>query len=130
MTTTTAATTSTTPTPPQRFPNRGIGSANFEPPRRDIDIERNRDLAQVDEFGNPLGEVHNTDTTRYELGSGGDPTEQKCPRNWVRFKLSCYKFTRSPPKKWGDARELCRAFRHDDQDKADLASVDSFEEHR
>ena len=41
-----------------------------------------------------------------------------------------YDSNRSPPKKWDDARELCQAFRHNDQDRADLASVDTFEEHR
>ena len=127
MTQSSSTTTSTTTTPIQRFPQNTNRQSNFEPPRRTNDQTYRKD---VDIFGNPLGEVHSTDTTRYELGSGGDPYELRCPRNWVRFKTSCYKFTRSPPKKWGDARELCRAFRHDDQDLADLASVDSFEEHR
>ena len=97
---------------------------NFEPPRR----PGNR--LQVDEEGNPLGDVQSTDTTRSELSSGGDPVKLRCPRNWERYRDSCYKFTRSPPKKWDDAREICKTFRHDDQDRADLASIDTFEEHR
>jgi len=134
--TTTAKTTlgSNFPTssPPQRFSDESNRIANsFERTTFNRNDNPNRNINRnVDEFGNPLGEITNTDTTRYELGSGGDPYELRCPRNWQRFMQSCYKFTRSPPKKWGDARELCRAFRHDDQDKADLASVDSFEEHR
>ena len=69
-------------------------------------------------------------SSRYELGDGADEERLKCPRNWVRFKSSCYKFTRSPIKVWEDAKALCQAFRHDDTDHADLASVDSYEEHR
>ena len=107
--------------PPPENPNI------FTPPRQD---RRPAVRKQVDEFGNPLGDIHSTDTTRYELGSGGDPITLRCPRNWERFEESCYKFTRSPTKKWDDARELCKAFRHNDQDRADLASVDTFEEHR
>ena len=117
------------PAPPQepQYPDYRDQSNEpniFEPPSRDI----NR--LNVDEFGNPLGDIHSTDTTRYELGVGGDPEELKCPRNWERFRGSCYKFTRSPPKRWDLARELCQAFKHDDSDKADLASIDTFEEHR
>ena len=107
--------------PPPENPNI------FQPPRQD---RRPSIRKQVDKFGNPLGDIHSTDTTRYELGSGGDPITLRCPRNWERFEESCYKFTRSPTKKWDDARELCKAFRHNDQDRADLASVDTFEEHR
>ena len=99
----------------------------FEPPSQDF---RPAIRVQVDDFGNPLADIHNTDTTRYELGVGGDPNELRCPRNWVRFQDNCYKFNRSPRKQWSLARELCVAFKHDDSDHADLASIDSFEEHR
>ena len=107
--------------PPPENPNI------FQPPRQD---RRPSIRKHVDKFGNPLADNHNIDTTRYELGLGGDPISLRCPRNWERFEESCYKFTRSPTKKWDDARELCKAFRHNDQDRADLASVDTFEEHR
>jgi hypothetical protein len=45
---------------------------------------------------------------------GVDASEVKCPRNWVQFRQSCYKFTRSPIKRWDDARLLCHAYRHQD----------------
>ena len=52
------------------------------------------------------------------------------PRNWIRFRNNCYKFTRSPIKRWDDARLICQAYRHQDSDHSDLASVDTLEEHR
>ena len=62
----------------------------------------------MDEFGNPLSDINEIHNTRYELGVGGDPDKLRCPRNWVRFENSCYKFNRSPPKRWDLAREQCR----------------------
>ncbi len=113
-----------------QFQNNELGS-NIQPinpfPQN---RNRNRPRPQVDEFGNPLGEIYNVDTTRFELGSGIESQELKCPRNWVRFRASCYKFTRSPIKRWDDARTICQAYRHQDQDSSDLASVDTLEEHR
>ena len=55
---------------------------------------------------------------------------QRCPRNWVRYRESCYKFTRSPIKRWDDARLQCQAYRHQDSDHSDLASIGNLEEHR
>lgn len=46
-----------------------------------------------------------------------------CPKSWVHYATSCYKFTRSPIKTRDEARQYCRAF------NADLASVNSLEEH-
>ena len=77
-----------------------------------------------------LGEIYNVDTTVFELGEGVNPDEVQCPRNWVRYENSCYKFTRSPIKRWDDARLICQAFRHQDTDHSDLASISSLEEHR
>ena len=74
-----------------------------------------RNRPQVDEFGNPLEEIHSVDTTRFELGDGVDAREVRCPRNWHRFGESCYKFTRSPFKPWDRARGICQAFKHQDQ---------------
>ena len=62
------------------------------------DRDRDRGRPQVDEFGNPLEDIHSVDTTRFELGTGVEADEIKCPRNWVPrrgFLGSCYKFTRS-----------------------------------
>ena len=70
------------------------------------------------------------DTTRFELGEGIDSSEVKCPRNWHMYDKSCYKFTRSPIKRWDDARLICQAFKHQDQDHADLASISTIQEHR
>ena len=66
----------------------------------------------VDEFGNPLDDIHSTDTTRFELGTGGDLDARKCPRHWYQFRGSCYKFTRSPELGRDEASELCREYRH------------------
>ena len=84
----------------------------------------------VDEFGDPLDEIHSTDTTRFELGTGGDVDARKCPYHWWTFRESCYKFTRSPDLRRDTASENCREYRHQDTDRADLASVSSLEEHR
>ena len=45
-----------------------------------------------------------------------------CPKTWVFYGTSCYRFTRSPIKTRDEARQYCRAF------NADLASVNSMEE--
>ena len=71
-----------------------------------------RDRVDVDEFGNPLDDIHSTDTTRFELGTGGDANERRCPRHWYQFQRSCYKFTRSPELGRDEASELCREYRH------------------
>ena len=44
----------------------------------------------------------------------------RCPRNWVRYIQSCYKFTRSPIKRWDDARLQCQAYRHQDSDNSGM----------
>ena len=62
----------------------------------------------MDEFGNPLPDVINPDTATYDLDTGANPDELRCPRNWVEFQESCYKFNRSPPKRWDLAREICQ----------------------
>lgn len=46
-----------------------------------------------------------------------------CPKAWVHYTTSCYKFIRSPIKTRDEARQYCRAF------NSDLASVNSLEEH-
>ena len=69
------------------------------------------------------GEIYNVDTTRFELGQGVNADELRCPRNWERFKNSCYKFTRSPIKRWDEATLICQAYRHQDSDHSDLASI-------
>jgi len=67
---------------------------------------------------------------RFELGTGGDLDARKCPRHWYQFRGSCYKFTRSPELGRDEASELCREYRHQATDRADLASISSLEEHR
>lgn len=94
------------------FQENEIGYENPQGPSTFAPV-RNR--PQVDEFGNPLEEIHSVDTTRFELGEGIDDEEIKCPRNWYQFRDSCYKFTRSPIKRWGDARLNCHAYKHQDQ---------------
>ena len=109
--------------------NETPGSNGPISPSFDIPTRR-RNRPNVDEFGNPLGDIYNIDTTRLELGSSVVDEEVKCPRNWVRFLDKCYKFTRSPIKRWDDARLICQAYRHSDQDNSDLASISTLEEHR
>jgi hypothetical protein len=46
-----------------------------------------------------------------------------CPKTWINYGTSCYRFTRSPIKTRDEARQYCRSF------NADLASVNSIEEH-
>ena len=97
-----------------RFQNNERGGS------RPTDIFRGsgiRTRPQVDEFGNPLDDIRSVDTTRFELGEGVNANEVTCPRNWVRYKDNCYKFTRSPIKRWDDARLICQAYRHQDQVK-------------
>ena len=50
----------------------------------------------------------------FELGKGVEADQIKCPRNWVQLGSwgSCYKFTRSPIRKWDEARQICMAYRH------------------
>ena len=72
--------------------------------------------------------------THSEYGQGVEEDEKRCPRSWVRGNRqsnrdSCYKFVRSPDKRWSDARLQCQAYRHQDKDNSDLASVNSLEEH-
>ena len=125
------------------FQNNEQGSDSpfnpFDPTRsRDHSPSRSRDSfdspynrgPDVDEFGDPLDEIHSTDTTRFELGTGGDVDARKCPYHWWTFRDSCYKFTRSPDLRRDTASENCREYRHQDTDRADLASVSSLEEHR
>ncbi|GFS41753.1 contactin [Trichonephila inaurata madagascariensis] len=48
---------------------------------------------------------------------------QTCPKNWVDFKESCYKFTRTPLKTHDEAEERCRTY------NADLVAANTLEEH-
>ena len=50
----------------------------------------------------------------------------RCPRNWVRYIQSCYKFTRSPIKRWDDARLQCQAYRHQDSDNSGMKLIIKF----
>jgi len=116
------------------FQNNEIGSDTQQSPFGNDNLGQTsytRDRGpDVDEFGNPLDDIHSTDTTRFELGTGGDADALKCPRHWYQFQGSCYKFTRSPELGRDEASELCREYRHQATDKADLASISSLEEHR
>ncbi|XP_028968580.1 contactin [Galendromus occidentalis] len=47
---------------------------------------------------------------------------QDCPRGWLEYSESCYKFVRSPQKTREDARDLCAAY------SARLVSVNTFDE--
>lgn len=58
----------------------------------------------------------NTNTENY------DP-DALCPKSWVQYLTSCYRFIRSPIKTRDDARMYCRGF------NSDLASINSMEEH-
>ncbi|XP_037963096.2 contactin [Plutella xylostella] len=47
----------------------------------------------------------------------------RCPPNWIRYRESCYRFTKSPDRPRNEARKICQAY------EADLAAVNSPEEH-
>ncbi|KAH8032147.1 hypothetical protein HPB51_023291 [Rhipicephalus microplus] len=49
---------------------------------------------------------------------------QECPRGWVDYGQSCYKFNRSPYRTRDGAKEACQAY------NCELISVNTFEEHR
>ncbi|KAL1475262.1 hypothetical protein MTO96_037417 [Rhipicephalus appendiculatus] len=49
---------------------------------------------------------------------------QECPRGWVDYGQSCYKFNRSPSRTRDGAKEACQAY------NCELISVNTFEEHR
>lgn len=51
--------------------------------------------------------------------------EKKCPTNWYTYKISCYKFIRSPVKTRQQARAQCQAY----GESSDLVSVSNKEEH-
>ena len=54
-----------------QFQNNEVGSRDGPYDTFQSDYERNNvPRLQVDEFGNHLGEIHNVDTTRFELGVG------------------------------------------------------------
>ncbi|XP_015912441.1 contactin [Parasteatoda tepidariorum] len=48
---------------------------------------------------------------------------QTCPKNWIDFKDSCYKFTRTPLQTREGAEDMCRTY------NADLVAVNTLEEH-
>ncbi|XP_049513150.1 contactin isoform X3 [Dermacentor silvarum] len=48
---------------------------------------------------------------------------QECPRGWVDFGQSCYKFNRSPTRTRDGAEQACQAY------NSDLITVNTFEEH-
>lgn len=52
-------------------------------------------------------------------------TDIQCPTNWIHYKLSCYKFMRSPVKTRKQARIQCQAY----GEGSDLVSVSNKEEH-
>ncbi|GIX76577.1 contactin, partial [Caerostris extrusa] len=50
-------------------------------------------------------------------------TSQTCPKGWVDFKESCYKFTRTPLQTRDESEDRCRAY------NADLVAVNTLDEH-
>ncbi|XP_049844901.1 contactin [Schistocerca gregaria] len=49
--------------------------------------------------------------------------QESCPRHWLSFQDSCYRFIKSPLRSRNDARRNCQAY------DADLVSVSNLEEH-
>lgn len=58
-------------------------------------------------------------------GYGGYDYDERfrCPPNWIRYRESCYRFTKSPNRPRNEARKICQAY------EADLAAISSPEEH-
>lgn len=49
--------------------------------------------------------------------------QYNCPKHWIKFQESCYRFVKSPLKRREDARRTCQAY------ESDLLSINSMEEH-
>lgn len=73
-------------------------------------------------YGDNDNEVDPQNTASYYAGLDYEE-RYRCPPNWIRFRESCYRFTKSPDRPRNEARKICQAY------EADLISVNSPEEH-
>lgn len=81
-----------------------------------------QDNFNSDNFGTNDNEVDPQNTATYYAGLDYEE-RYRCPPNWIRFRESCYRFTKSPDRPRNEARKICLAY------EADLAAVNSPEEH-
>ncbi|XP_013200303.2 contactin [Amyelois transitella] len=80
------------------------------------------DSYRPDGFGETDNEVDPQNTAGYYAGLDYEE-RYRCPPNWIRFRESCYRFTKSPNRPRNEARKICQAY------EADLVAVNSPEEH-
>ncbi|XP_026492779.2 contactin [Vanessa tameamea] len=73
-------------------------------------------------YGEGENNVDPQNTANYYAGLDYEE-RYRCPPHWIRFRESCYRFTKSPDRPRNEARKICQAF------EADLASISSPEEH-
>ncbi|CAH4035672.1 unnamed protein product [Pieris brassicae] len=80
------------------------------------------DSGNSDTYGDGDNDVDPQNTASYYAGLDYEE-RYKCPPNWIRYRESCYRFTKSPNRPRNEGRKICQAF------EADLVSVNSPEEH-
>ncbi|XP_014371017.2 contactin [Papilio machaon] len=78
--------------------------------------------ANSDTYNNGDNDVDPQNTANYYAGLDYEE-RYRCPPNWIRYRESCYRFTKSPDRPRNEARKICQAY------SADLASVNTPEEH-
>ncbi|CAH0729236.1 unnamed protein product, partial [Brenthis ino] len=81
-----------------------------------------QDSPNSDIYGHGDNDVDPQSTANYYAGLDYEE-RYRCPPNWIRFRESCYRFTKSPDRPHNEARKICQAY------ESDLASVNSPEEH-
>ncbi len=72
---------------------------------------------------NPASAPWQNPITITNVNSDAYDPDAVCPKLWIQYSTSCYRFTRSPIKTRDEARQYCRRF------NSDLASINSMEEH-
>ncbi|KAK0161854.1 hypothetical protein PV327_008261 [Microctonus hyperodae] len=50
-------------------------------------------------------------------------TQYQCPKHWIKFQESCYRFIKTPLKRRDEARTICQAY------QSDLVSINTGDEH-
>lgn len=81
-----------------------------------------QDNFHSDIYGESDNEIDPQSTATYYAGLDYEE-RYRCPANWIRYRESCYRFTKSPNRPRIEARKICQAY------EADLVAVNSPEEH-
>lgn len=121
--------------PPQQFPSdntqNGTYRSNPQIPYGSFPVNQDYQQSQStfynegfdsDPYRDGDNEVDPQNTASYYAGLDYEE-RYKCPPNWIRFRESCYRFTKSPNRPRNDARKICQAY------ESDLVAVNTPEEH-